>query len=170
MWNAFWKVNSVFCAALEYFQMGFSVMHQQDFEYTWSNKVWVLFYTPKGKFDGLLRFQKARMSNILHLKLYPAVRKYEYHFGAKGCGRPGPLKCFNAPRHQILAKSAPQKACTCDKAEFATKVRKSSKSDLNPKNLKGHIWVRILFEEGIFEPNPNMIHRAYLMIWPKKSA
>ena len=39
---------------------------------------------------------------------------------------PGPLECFSAPRHQILAKSAPQKARNRDKAEFATKVRKSS--------------------------------------------
>ena len=38
---------------------------------------------------------------------------------------PGPLKCFSAPRHQILAKSAPQKARTHNKAEFATKVCKS---------------------------------------------
>ena len=28
---------------------------------------------------------------------------------------PGPLKCFSAPRHQILAKSAPEKAHNCDK-------------------------------------------------------
>ena len=37
---------------------------------------------------------------------------------------PGPLNCFSAPRHQILAKSAPQKVRIRDKAEFATKVRK----------------------------------------------
>ena len=36
--------------------------------------------------------------------------------------RPSPLKCFSAPRHQILAKSAPQNARNHDKAEFATKV------------------------------------------------
>ena len=29
---------------------------------------------------------------------------------------PGPLKCFSAPRHQILAKSAPQKARNRDKS------------------------------------------------------
>ena len=39
---------------------------------------------------------------------------------------PGPLKCLSAPRHQILAKSAPQKTRNRDKAEFATKVRISS--------------------------------------------
>ena len=36
---------------------------------------------------------------------------------------PGPLKCFCAPSHQILAKSAPPKARNRDKVEFATKVR-----------------------------------------------
>ena len=36
------------------------------------------------------------------------------------------LKYFSAPCHQILAKSAPQKARNRDKTEFATKVRKSS--------------------------------------------
>ena len=35
---------------------------------------------------------------------------------------PSPLKCFSAPRHQILAKKAPQNARNHDKAEFATKV------------------------------------------------
>ena len=39
---------------------------------------------------------------------------------------PGPIKCFRAPSHQILAKCAPQKARNRDKAEFATKVRKST--------------------------------------------
>ena len=39
---------------------------------------------------------------------------------------PGPLKCFSAPRHQILAESAPQKARNHERAEFLTKVRKSS--------------------------------------------
>ena len=39
---------------------------------------------------------------------------------------PGPLKCFSAPGYQILAKSAPQKVRNPDKAEFATKVPKSS--------------------------------------------
>ena len=39
---------------------------------------------------------------------------------------PGPLKCLSAHRHQILAKSVPQKARNRDKGEFATKVRKSS--------------------------------------------
>ena len=36
------------------------------------------------------------------------------------------IKMFSAPRHRILSKSAPQKALNRDKAEFATKVRKSS--------------------------------------------
>ena len=40
--------------------------------------------------------------------------------------RPSPLKCFSAPCHKILAKSAPQKARVRDIAEFATTVRKSS--------------------------------------------
>ena len=35
---------------------------------------------------------------------------------------PGPLKCFCAPSHHILAKSAPKKACNRDKPDFATKV------------------------------------------------
>ena len=39
---------------------------------------------------------------------------------------PGPIKCFSAPCHQISGKSAPQKARNLDKAEFATKVLKSS--------------------------------------------
>ena len=43
-----------------------------------------------------------------------------------GSQMPGPLKCFSAPGHQILGKSAPQKAHNRDKAEFVTKVRKSS--------------------------------------------
>ena len=38
----------------------------------------------------------------------------------------GRIKCLRAPSHQILAKSAPQKARNRDKVEFATKVRKSS--------------------------------------------
>ena len=38
---------------------------------------------------------------------------------------PGQLKCFSAPRHHILAKSASQKARNRDKAEFATKVKSS---------------------------------------------
>ena len=37
-----------------------------------------------------------------------------------------PVQCFSAPRHQILTKSAPQKAHNRNKAELATKVRKSS--------------------------------------------
>ena len=44
---------------------------------------------------------------------------------------PGRIKCFCAPSHQILAKSAPQNARNRDKAEFATKVRKSSINCVN---------------------------------------
>ena len=51
--------------------------------------------------------------------------------GTLGCPKPSPLKCFCAPRHQILAKSAPQKARKHDKADFATKVRKSSINCVN---------------------------------------
>ena len=51
--------------------------------------------------------------------------------------RPGPLKCFGASHHQILAISAPQEARNHDKTEFAAKMSKSSDFDLNPKNLKG---------------------------------
>ena len=40
--------------------------------------------------------------------------------------RPGPLKCFSAPPHQISAKSAPQKARNHDTAEFATKKKRKS--------------------------------------------
>ena len=50
-----------------------------------------------------------------------------YEFGIGQCTfYPGPLKCFGAPRHQIFAKSPPQKVRNRNKAEFATKVRKSS--------------------------------------------
>ena len=42
---------------------------------------------------------------------------------------PGRIKCLRAPSHQILAKSDPQKARYRDKAEFTTKVRKSSISN-----------------------------------------
>ena len=47
---------------------------------------------------------------------------------------PGPLKCFCAPRHQISAKSAPQKAHNRDKAKFATKLRKLRKDCVNVNN------------------------------------
>ena len=43
----------------------------------------------------------------------------------------GQLKCFCAPIHQILAKSAPQKARNRDKAKFAAKLRKLSKNCVN---------------------------------------
>ena len=36
--------------------------------------------------------------------------------------KPGPLKCFCAPRHQILAKSAPQKVRNRNKAIFCDKT------------------------------------------------
>ena len=84
--------------------------------------------------------------------------------GGPGGLRPGPLKCFSAPRHHILAESAPQEARNRDKAEFATKVRKSSLFDLNPKKLKGAFESEFLFQGGPFEPNLDMICRAYLMI------
>ena len=48
-----------------------------------------------------------------------------------GGADPGPLKCFCAPSHQILAISAPQKARNRDNAEFATKLRKLSQTVLN---------------------------------------
>ena len=48
--------------------------------------------------------------------------------------KPGPLKCFCAPRRQILAKSAPPKARNRDKAKFATKLRKLSKDCVNVNN------------------------------------
>ena len=47
---------------------------------------------------------------------------------------PGPLKCLCAPRHQISAKSAPQKARNRNKARFATKLRKLSKGCANVNN------------------------------------
>ena len=40
------------------------------------------------------------------------------------CG-PGPIKCFSASQHQILAKSASQKARNRDNALFTTNMRKS---------------------------------------------
>ena len=46
----------------------------------------------------------------------------------------GQLKCFCAPIHQILAKSAPQKARNRDKAKFAAKLRKLSKNCVNVNN------------------------------------
>ena len=45
--------------------------------------------------------------------------------GTLGCPKPGPLKCFCAPRHQILARCAAQKR-NCDKAKCATKLRQLS--------------------------------------------
>ena len=48
--------------------------------------------------------------------------------------KPGPLKCFCAPRRQILAKSAPPKARNRDKAKFATKLRKLRKDCINVNN------------------------------------
>ena len=48
--------------------------------------------------------------------------------------KPGQLKCFFAPRHQISAKSAPQKAHNCVKAKFATKLRKLRKDCVNVNN------------------------------------
>ena len=47
---------------------------------------------------------------------------------------PGPLKCLCAPRHQISAKSAPQKARNRNKARFATKLCKLSKDCANENN------------------------------------
>ena len=47
---------------------------------------------------------------------------------------PGPLKCLCAPRHQISAKSAPQKARIRDKAKFVTKLRKLRKDCVNVNN------------------------------------
>ena len=48
--------------------------------------------------------------------------------------RPGPPKCFCAPRHQISAKSAPQKARNRNKAKFATKLRKLRKDCVDVNN------------------------------------
>ena len=69
--------------------------------------------------------------------------------------RPNQLKCFNAPCHKVLAKSAPQKARVCDVAEFATTVRKSQK-------LKGHIWVKNFVWRGPILTKPLWVHQK----WP----
>ena len=58
---------------------------------------------------------------------------------------PGPLKCFCAPSHHILAKSAPQKARNRDKADFATKVRESSMNNWGTFDSKS------LFKGGKFD-------------------
>ena len=59
-----------------------------------------------------------------------------YEFGIGQCTfYPGPLKCFGAPRHQILAKIAPQK--THNRAKLNS--RQECVNQVNPKNLKGHI-------------------------------
>ena len=48
--------------------------------------------------------------------------------------RPGPLKCFCAPRRQNSAKSAPQKARNRNKAKFETKLRKLRRDCVNMNN------------------------------------
>ena len=58
---------------------------------------------------------------------------------------PVPLKCFRAPSHQILAKSAPQKARNRDKPDFATKVRESSMNNWGTFDSKS------LFKGGTFD-------------------
>ena len=58
---------------------------------------------------------------------------------------PGPLKCLCAPSHQILAKSAPQKARNRDKPDFATKVRESSMNNWGTFDSKS------LFKGGTFD-------------------
>ena len=58
---------------------------------------------------------------------------------------PGPLKCLCAPSHQILAKSAPPTARKCDKADFWTKVRKSS------INIWGTFDSKSLIKGGTFD-------------------
>ena len=68
--------------------------------------------------------------------------------GGRGFQRgkgPGPLKCFCAPSHHILAKSAPQKARNRDKADFATKVRESSMNNWGTFDSKS------LFKGGTFD-------------------
>ena len=60
---------------------------------------------------------------------------------------PGPLKCFCAPSHQILAKSAPPKGGNRNRAELVTKVRKSSIKiwgTFNSKSLFQGARLRIL--------------------------
>ena len=54
------------------------------------------------------------------------LQKIQLHRNILVDGPCNPFKCFSAPCHQILAKSAPQKARNRDKAEFVTKVRRSS--------------------------------------------
>ena len=44
---------------------------------------------------------------------------------------PGPLNCFCASQHQILAKSASQKARNRDNALFTTNMHKSSINCVN---------------------------------------
>ena len=48
--------------------------------------------------------------------------------------RPIPLKCFYAPRRQISAKSAPQKARNRNKAKFETKLRELRRDCVNVNN------------------------------------
>ena len=65
--------------------------------------------------------------------------------------RPGPLKCFSAPHHQISAKSAPQKARNHDTAEFATKKNVNQVNSTKiPKIKRGTFESHSLFEGGAY--------------------
>ena len=97
-------------------------------------------------------FLKTNILAIVNVsELWPAPLTFIYvhcatrfSWGLLPC-YPGPLKCFCAPSHQILAKSAPQKARNRDKADFATKVRESSMNNWGTFDSKS------LFKGGTFD-------------------
>ena len=63
--------------------------------------------------------------------------------------QPGPLKCFRAHNHHKFKPKCPQKVSNCDKAEFATKERKSSKDCIIVKSLN--------YSYGAFNDSPKQI-------------
>ena len=90
------------------------------------------------KAEKVTRDEKAKDEAVVHQRAIapsqdeenlPEKKEFISFLGRKdvqGSRDPGPIKCLCAPSHQILAKSAPQKARNRDNVEFATKVRKSS--------------------------------------------
>ena len=92
--------------------------------------------------------------------------------------RPGPLKCLCAPSHQILARSAPQKARNRDNAEFATKVRKTLYFQLLLKSKSWTLQMKLVYRKLIsfvfWRGTPHIwvksenVWGAHLRILPKK--
>ena len=69
-----------------------------------------------------------KQKNTYFVKFATCIKPLHY----TGCFlNPGPIKCFCASQHQILAKSASQKARNRDNALFTTNMRKSSINYVN---------------------------------------